>query len=357
MRFAHLAALLILTACLACAAPVPEVAFLTPEQAKVAIIDESVEPYFSLLQTQEMSAKTGSVIEGATLQAQRDACRRRYQAAVGEFSATEQAAVQHAIAGVQPFLTAHYPVFAAEPWRFIKLARTFEGGMPHTRGHCIVLSDDVLPMFIAGAAQPTAAEGIMMLVHEQTHVLQRLHPQLFLPLYVESWGLTRMPGAPPATGELAKHQLVNPDGIACVWAYPVRKEGVTMLIQPQVLLGGDQPVPRMPADFSVVGLAVEKRGKAYDYLRKADGGLLLLAPLESLSDYGEAFAPSQENFHPNEICAELFSLMVTLDLLQRHEDESACQKGLRGWAASYLGSTAANASHAPLPRMDPPPQK
>ncbi len=351
MRTLHLALFLIVAACTAFAEQGPDVAFLTAEQAKTAIIDESVEPYFSLLQTQEMSAKTGSEIDGDTLTVQRDACRKRYQAGVREFSAAEQAALVHVVAGVQPYLIAHFPVFAAEPWRFIKLSRSFEGGMPHTRGHCIVLSDDVLPMFIAGAAQPLNPQGTMLLVHEQTHVIQRLHHELFAPLYIESWGMVLMPSAPPPTGELAKHQLVNPDGISCVWAFPVTTDGKTELIQPQVLLGGNKAVPRMPADFDVVALSVEKHGEAYDYMRKADGGHRS-APLESISAYIDAFAPSNENFHPNEICAELFSRMVTIDLLRRPESESPCQKGLRGWAASYLGSTEANAAHARLPRME-----
>jgi hypothetical protein len=328
-----------------------DVTFLTAEQARTAIIDESVEPYFSLLQKQEMSAKTGSVIDGDTLDAQRDACRKRYQSGVREFSAAEQLALSHVIAKIQPFMTAHYPVFAAEPWRFIKIARSFEGGMPHTRGHCIVLSDDVLPMFTQGDKQPMNPAGIMLLVHEQTHVVQRLHHELFTPLYVESWGMVLMPSAPIPTGELLSHQLVNPDGIACVWAFPITKDGKTELVQPQVLLGGDKAVSRMPADFNVVALSVEKHGDSYDYVRKADGRPRSV-PLDSVTAYVNAFAPSEENFHPNEICAELFSRMVTFDLIGGHADESPCQKGLRGWAVSYLSSTKANAVHAKLPRME-----
>jgi len=66
MRTLHLALLMLVFACTAFAEQGPDVAFLTAEQAKTAIIDESVEPYFSLLQTQEMSAKTGSAIDGDT---------------------------------------------------------------------------------------------------------------------------------------------------------------------------------------------------------------------------------------------------------------------------------------------------
>jgi hypothetical protein len=351
MRFAILASLLIIAGCGGAADQGPDVAFLTSEQGNAAIIDESVEPYFSLLQTREMSAKTGAEIDGDTLEAQRNSCRQRYQAAVRDFSDQEQAAVRRIVAGAYPYLKEHYPVFAAEPWRFLKVARSIEGGMPHTRGHCIVLSDDVLPGFAIGDAKQPNREGTVLLVHEQTHVLQRLHPALFSPLFVESWGMVRMPSAPELPVEMAKLQVVNPDGVSCVWAYPVMEGGKADLIQPLVLLRGNRAVASMPADFAIVAVSVEKRGDAYVY-RLNPNGRPRGAPLAALPSYVDAFMPSEENFHPNEICAELFSHMVVGGLLGDAGEETPCQKGLRGWADVYLGPHAADRVHAPLPRME-----
>jgi hypothetical protein len=352
MRIDLVILLLTLAGCAAAADPGPDIAFLTTDQGRAAIIDESIEPYFSLLQAREMAAKTGAVIEGDTLEAQRNACRQRFQAAVREFSQEDQAAVRRTVAAVQPYLTTHYPVFAAEPWRFIKVARSIEGGMPHTRGRCIVLSDTAMPDLSVDGAGQVNPEGSVLLVHEQTHVLQRLHPALFVPLFTESWGMVRMAQAPAMPAELLQRQLVNPDGISCVWAFPLVEDGKTRLIQPEVLIGGTRTVPRMPEDFAVVALAVEKRGDAYAYQLGADGRPQAV-PLPSLPAYVDAFLPSDENFHPNEICAELFSLMVVRGLLGKTGEETPCQKGLRGWAAAYLGPQTAGAAHAPLPRMDP----
>src|SRR4051812_18287324 len=78
--------------------PHADITFLTVEQAKAAIVDESVEPYFSLLQRQEMASKTGSAISGENIDAQRDICRKRYQAAMKEFSPAEQAALTATVA-------------------------------------------------------------------------------------------------------------------------------------------------------------------------------------------------------------------------------------------------------------------
>ena len=338
---------------LAFAETVPDVAFLTIKQGQAAIVDEQIEPYFSLLQTREMSAKTGTQITGATLGAQRDVCRKRYQAAVQEFSDLEQSALLHVVKNTHPFLELNYPVFAALPWRFIKVARTIEGGMPFTLGKCIVLSDQVLPMFLAGEVHPQNPKGLNLLLHEQTHVLQRLHPELFIPLFVESWGFVHILHAPTATADLSVRQLINPDGISSLWVFPLSNEGRTEVILPQTLLGGDAVLPSLHTDIMPYALMVEKQGDDYVYLRDASGGSRSMY-LQDARVYSRSFTPSEENFHPNEICAELFSRMVTLGILQRHEDETPCQQGLRGWASSYLSSNKEHA-HEPLPRMSPPP--
>jgi hypothetical protein len=165
-----------------------------------------------------------------------------------------------------------------------------------------------------------------------------------------------MPAAPAPAGELLEGQLVNPDGVACVWAFPVVADGVERLIQPQVLISGRRPVPRMPDDFQVVALEVARHGDTYEHVRGADGRPRMV-PLDEVAAYVDAFAPSEENFHPNEICAELFSLLVTLDLIGRHVDESPCLQALRRWAAAYLGPNGPAAHHAPLARMAPPPAR
>lgn len=326
-----------LAACilLAAADQPPAIVFMDAAHARTAIVDESVEPYFSLLQTQEMSSKTGAAITGADLAAQRDECRRRYQAAVREFTPEEQAALTAAITSVQPLLAKQYPLFAAEPWSFIKIDRAFEGGMPHTRGHSIVLSDDGLMRFPRGGAAKLNPAGVNLLVHEQTHVVQRLHPKPFAALYTQSWGLVRMPAEPTPSAAMRAHQLVNPDGIACVWAFPVVRDGKRRLIEPQVIFGSDAAVPRMPMDFSVIAISVEQRGDAFAYAAGTDGAPETV-PLEAVPEYLAAFAPSEENFHPNEVCAELFSRMVTLDLLGKRLKESPCQVRLRAWAQVQL---------------------
>ena len=56
-------------------APPAAVRFLTQKEAMTAIVDESIEPYFSLLQPLEMTAKTCTTPDGAEIG--RASCRER----------------------------------------------------------------------------------------------------------------------------------------------------------------------------------------------------------------------------------------------------------------------------------------
>ncbi|MBA3710064.1 MAG: hypothetical protein H0W83_14740 [Planctomycetes bacterium] len=321
-----------------CAADHADVAFLTIDQARAAIVDETIEPYFSLLQPQEMACKTGSVVPGADLAAQRDECRKRYREAARAFSAEEQKAITGVVASVFPYLAETYPRFAAVPWRFVKLDPAIEGGLPHTRGGCIVLSDDVLPMMVGRGGQKLNPQAARLLVHEQMHVLQRTDPQPFATLFTQTWGFVRLAKPPIATPALLSHQLVNPDGVDCGWAFPVTVGGVTTLHQPLVVLGSSAAVPEMPGDFAEVALELVADGSAY---RTAASGEAASMPLHELQAYATAFNPSHEMFHPNETSADLFSLMVVRDILGAKSDkEPAAIVGLRAWARTQLAAAA-----------------
>lgn len=70
------------------------ITFMDIEAGKVAIIDDSLDPYFDRMQPMEMSAKTGSPITGQTLAEQRAQCRQRDQAGVQEFTDAEKEVIR-----------------------------------------------------------------------------------------------------------------------------------------------------------------------------------------------------------------------------------------------------------------------
>lgn len=308
-----------------------EARFPAAKEAAEAIVDESAEPYFSILQPLEMVAKTGAPLKETALAAQRDECRKRYRDAVREFTADEQAALAATTGKIREALKDAYPLFAQTPWSFLKVSASIEGGMPHTRGAHIVFSERIAAQFAqfrAKGLDPAKSSLAELLIHEQCHVVQRARPALFTDLYEKTWGLTRAKGL-PSTPWLEKHQIVNPDGPDVGWVFP-EKDG--RFWQPNVLLKEGVDRPRMPRDFLLVGIALDKKGDGF-VPRSGKDGKAETKPLEEIPDWQAAFGHVPENFHPNETFAVLFSWLAMKDVtgpgLEKHADVDFTK--LRDW--------------------------
>jgi len=311
-----LRALLLLAAALPISAIAQEaqktpVRFLSVKEAADAIVDESMEPYFSLLQPLEMIAKTGKPMTAAELPAQRDECRKRYREAVREFTDDEKASITGAVETIAKGLKEAYPFFAGTPWSFLKLESSIEGGMPHTRGPHIVIPERMAKQFALFRTRnidPAKSRLAQTLIHEQCHVLQRARPDLFADLYTQGWGLIRAKGL-PSHPWLDKVQIVNPDGPDVGWVFQA-KEGTTPLYwQPLVALKEGVERPSMPKDFVLIGVALDKKGDAYEVRVAKDGKPEVLA-LDKIPGWNAAYGHVGENFHPNETFAVLYSWLA-----------------------------------------------
>lgn len=310
-------------ACIICAASVSssvgatasQVTFLSKTQAAAAIVDDALEPYFGQLQPMEMSAKTGAFIEGATISEQRALCRKRYQAGVLGFTKAEEAAIRFYLDKVEPVLSKEYPRIGATPWSFIKVSQTIEGGLPHTRGRYIVLSESICKQLVMMQELPPdhmAHLGIVeLLVHEQMHVVQRLNPGCCDPLYRDLWGFQK---ADSITGckWLVEHQLVNPDAVDCRWVLPVKKGAVTKYLWPLVVFSEGARLKKMPADFAMLAILVAKKDKGFAVETDGDGKPIF-SDLEDTPEFSELFPLSQNTYHPHEASADMFAKMLIFD--------------------------------------------
>ena len=94
------------------------------------------------------------------------------------------------VSRIQGPLTRDYPVFGKTRFSFIKTRVSLEGGMAYTRGSHVVLPERMLSrfaMFKQRMGEKALPVGASLLIHEQTHVLERLHPQLFTSLYTDTF--------------------------------------------------------------------------------------------------------------------------------------------------------------------------
>lgn len=311
-----------------------EARFLTAKEAAEAIVDESAEPYFSILQPLEIVAKTGEPLTQTALAAQRDECRRRYRDAVREFTDDEKAALTDTTAKVRAALGEAYPLFARTPWSFLKVSGSIEGGMPHTRGAHIVLSERLAAQFaqVRGRGLDPAKTGLAeTLVHEQCHVVERARPALFADLYEKTWGLIRSKGL-ASTPWLERHQIVNPDGPDVGWVFPAKEGAAVRYWQPNVLLKEGVDRPRMPRDFVLVGIALDKKGDGF-VPRSGKDGKAETTPLDEIPAWQATFGHVPENFHPNETFAVLFSWLAMKEHVapgsRKHDDVDFTK--LRDW--------------------------
>lgn len=293
----------------------PQITFLSKKEAANAIVDEQIEPYFSTLQPMEMAAKTGQPLPDVDLKRQRAICRERYVEAVAAFTDEERETLRWYVRRLHPHLREHYPAFAALPWRFLKVEPHIEGGLPHTRGRCIVFSAPVLHSLgqcRVGMPEPVALIQVgQLLVHEQLHVLQRLHPETFASLYRDEWGFVKAERI-EGCAWLERHHLANPDGVDCRWVYPIAGEDGTRYILPLVVFGEGEGLKRMPADFEMLAVRVDPMEGGFR-VRQAEDGRPVSRPLMQVPEYRRRFLSSQNIYHPNEAAADLFATMVVFD--------------------------------------------
>jgi len=293
----------------------PTIAFVEKEQAKAAIIDDASERYFDQLQPMEMAAKTGSLVSGATIEEKRSQCRKRYQIAVLGFSEAEEAAIRWHVDKISPVLIKEYPLIGNLPWSFLKVSDNIEGGLPHTRGKHIVLSESLCRQIVMIKQLPLermAYVGILeLLIHEQMHVFQRKHQGHCDSLYTKLWGFTK---ANTITGckWLDDHHLANPDAVDCPWVLPIKEGSTTSYLWPLVVFAEGNAVKTMPGDFRMLAISLRKTKKGFA-VQLAKDGKPVSKHMQSVPQFRALFPLSSNIYHPDEASGDMFGKMVIFD--------------------------------------------
>jgi hypothetical protein len=276
------------------------------EAAKILTSDD----YFHLLQVGELRAKTGLELADATPEQARIAAKAHYAAGAQDFSPEEKALLQGVLDRMAPQVAGKLPLMARTPFTFIKADA--EGGLPHTRGACIILAPRLMEALQrgvqAGAQAKVDAFASNLLVHEQTHVLERQHPELFAQLFTEVFGFKRLASVPDAPSIQAL-RIVNPDGPDLGWAFPIPEGSTVRWIRPDLQLR-TLDHPRMPQDFQLVAVDLVAKDGGFALALDAKGQPKL-EDLEAIPAYKAAFPDLDESFHPNEMAAELLAGWVT----------------------------------------------
>lgn len=323
-----------------------DITFLAGDAARAAIVDESVEPYFSLLCLHEMQVKSGIAIEGETLEQQRAFFAEHYADCVRDFTDEEKEALTNTISLAAGLASWDFPRFSAEPWVLIKVTDGVERGLPHTRGNAIVLSEGVVH-FLTHAHSEDSNEmhqiimrGVELMLHEQVHVLQRLDPEPYRAFYTEHWGLVHVESI--AYGEeLDAMQLINPDGVDTRWVQYVGGPRGGRYLQPNILLRRHDDRPsRMPGDFVQALVELEPHDDGVWRPVVGDDGRPVWTPLFDEPAYTAHYGPSRNIYHPNESFADLFAKMILSDFGSYPEPGFADDEAGRAQAAAFRAAVA-----------------
>lgn len=320
-----------------------DVECLSGNTAKNAFVTEGKELYFSLLQPREMAAKTGHRVTSKAVQQQQNQIRTEYRNAVTDCTPEEASALKGYIAVIEANLKPLYPGLVEMPWRFVKVDNSIEGGLPHTRGNVIVLSQSLLTSIKETAQSGKWDLGIMnVLIHEQIHVIQRVKATVFEKLYEDAWGFRKAATIKGASTWLAQHQIVNPDGVDVQWVWPV--PDTSRVIWPRVILDGESETPVMPDDFRMIGIELTTTNDGYAVATEKNG----TPKYRSLRDepgYMQKFGNISSIYHPNEIAADYLANLALLDCLidkDRIPKEQLAMveklyQPIRTWARSTFG--------------------
>jgi hypothetical protein len=320
-----------------------DVECLSASEARSVLVSNRQGPYFSLLQPREMFAKTGQQPPADTIKDQRQWVRATYKNAVRDCTPDETRALKGYVSILESRVAPKYPGLFRLPWRFVKVSDAIEGGLPHTAGSVIVLSESMLQSIAATANSNNWQLGVLgLLMHEQVHVIQRDNIKPFEALYKQQFGFRKVSNIKGYTSWLDAHQIVNPDGEDVLWVWPVPSSD--RVIWPLVILNGDSKTPRMPDDFSLIGIELKPGTKGGEVVA-GKNGTPSYHPLREEAAYMAKFRGISSLYHPNEISADYISDLAVWDCLldksvvpqEKLAAIESLYSGVRPWVRNIVG--------------------
>ncbi|MDC1392741.1 hypothetical protein N8334_05295, partial [Flavobacteriaceae bacterium] len=286
------------------------ISFLSKNEASIAILDESFEPYFSNLQVKEISTfvqeKAPIDIDSARVFA-----KKKFSSAVLDFSPDEKEVLSFVVNKTNKWLMDNeINLMANQPWRFIKIDNWLCGGFAHTRGSFIIISQAYLDRLTIDwnvvmnkekeSRLVTSLGGL--LVHEQMHSLQRTFKSKFDRLYSKNWNFIKH--QVKAENEIIIDQVSNPDAPIAEWIIPDPKDK-KKFYWIRTLITKNVDIPIMGRDFVDIAFEINNKNNTYSVSKVND--TLSSMPLSDLDFYNKSFPVKRGLDHPNEISAYMFS--------------------------------------------------
>ena len=213
---------------------------------------------------------------------------------------------------------------------FAKFKNEVEHGFPHTNKNCIFICEHIINKtmkFMNNNDNYGAMKHIgSMIIHECVHIWQRRDPDFFLELY-SCWGFYHAKKI-YNFNKYRKVSRYNPDGVELTWVFNLNtvksKECVDCynisakpdnVILPAALY---RDTAKDISEVNLVGIYLEKLGNTYAIPPFAKSEFL-----SNIDEFVEMFGSiAYNNYHPNEVAAEIVSIYLTEQILDEKESGS-----------------------------------
>ena len=305
--------------------------YLDPIEACVILTNEYKEKYISNYTPIEMKSKycisedTYDNISNFSNDKLVEECKLNYCKNILTFSDNEKNIMNKLLQNLASQLKIYYPKFPYLVWKFIKIDDRIEDGLPHTRDDCIVLPvsyiNDIVKLDKENKINLMMKEYGSLLIHEQTHVLQRINPKIFENLYTNIWPFKRAKYI--RNMKKSKFQRSNPDALKPEWVYHLNnKEHILPISRLSPNSNFDLKYPDK--------IAIPLKRIKNNFFIKSN---LDEVKLDSISEYYNEFCKIQQNYHPNEISAVFMSkiALYKMGYINLDKNELKCLESFKKW--------------------------
>lgn len=247
-------------------------------------------------------------------------CNQHYCHNVMNFTFSEIENIKYCLQIVNKTYEKYFKKMLLLPWKFIKVSKNIEGGMPHTIDKYIVLPENFLNylniLIISKNKEKLLDNIISTLIHEQIHVFQRINYNIFKEMYINYWNF--IPCSVQLTNKYTDFQRINPDGYDD-WCYKNNKE----YIYPYVKLKKNSKHLN-----DVESKAIPIINNKVNYNEIYD--------LQNFETYNNFFCHVSQNYHPNEISAILISDLIINKIKNKNIFNCKSLNIINPWIQKYL---------------------
>ncbi len=218
--------------------------------------------------------------------------------------------------------------FLMKSWKFCKIDKVLENNYPHTHKNCIFLSNDFVNSVVNMFKKKKEKDAIELfgstIIHEKIHVWQREEKEKFNELYTKYWNFQYK--KVEDSDEIVELLRNNPDGNDFYWIFNTGTKYIWICCRYNTTMKNFKL-----NNVNNLGIYVKKLGDKF----------VLENPIKSeelryLDEFINYFDIYHNNYHPNEISAEIISkYYLHLMRVKRIELNTPALKQFIKWKSSY----------------------